>query len=168
MGTRRLRAGLALPAVAGTRVALAGCILALAGCGGSVASRTLSLDQLPLVQGATIVAQARQCDRGTNAFCAIQAVLVDPRFTSSGAFVESEHRRLHSLGWTTSAGDDGDEVAADSPGHKLRVTYATALDDLIGRDENWIKRPWAIWWSLSQSVYARTPAMSIMLEVGPT
>jgi hypothetical protein len=81
--------------------------------------------------------------------------------------VESEHRRLRSLGWTTSAGDNGSEVAADSPGHKLRVTYATALGDLIGFDEKWIKRPWRIAFALSQTIVSRTPAMSIMLEVGP-
>ena len=82
--------------------------------------------------------------------------------------MESEHERLHHLGWTTSAGDDGDEVAADSPGHKLRVTYATALDDMIGLDEKWIQRPWPIWASLSQTMFSRTPAMSVLLEVGPT
>ena len=114
------------------------------------------------------MAQARQCDNGSHAFCAIQAVIVDRRFTSSGAFVRSEHDHLHSLGWTTSAGDDGDEVAADSPGHKLRVTYATALDDLIGIDETWIKRPHAIGLKLSQTMFSGTPAMSIILEVGPT
>ena len=115
-----------------------------------------------------MVTQTRQCDQGENAFCTVQAVLADPRFSSSGAFMESEHRRLRSLGWTTSAGDDGDEVAADSPGHKLRVTYATGLGDLIGRDEKWIKRPWPIWWTLSQQMYRGTPTMSIMLEAGPT
>jgi hypothetical protein len=149
-------------------LALGGCAVALAGCGKGGASGTVSLDRLPLVPGAKIAAQSRQCDRGANAFCAVEAVLVDGRYDSSGAFVESEHEHLHSLGWTTSAGDDGDEVAADSPGHKLRVTYATGIDDLIGIDEKWIKRPWKIWWTLSRTMFTGTPAMSIMLEVGPT
>jgi hypothetical protein len=42
------------------------------------------------------------------------------------------------------------------------------MDDLIGLDEKWIKRPWPIWATLSQSMFSRTPAMSILLEVGPT
>jgi hypothetical protein len=152
----------ALPAL------LAGGSLALAGCGSGGATRPLSLSQLPLVPGATVVAQARQCDGGSHAFCALQAVIVDRRFDSSGAFVKSEQDHLHSLGWTTSAGDDGDEVAADSPGHKLRVTYATAINDLIGIDETWIKRPRAIGLKLAQTMFRGTPAMSILLEVGPT
>lgn len=128
----------------------------------------MSLGQLPLVAGARVIAQTRQCDTGKNAFCAIQAVIVDRRYNSSGAFVEGEQEHLHSLGWTASAGDDGDEVAADGPGHKLRVTYATAIDDMIGLDEKWIKRPWPIWASLSQTLFNRIPAMSILLEAGPT
>lgn len=159
MGARR-----SLPLLA---LALSG--LALAGCGsGGSSPRQLALSQIPLVPGATIVTQARQCDSGTNAFCAVQAVIVDKQAHSSGDLVTNEHSQLHKLGWTTSAGDDGDERAADSPGHKIRVTYATALDDLIGLDEKWIKRPWPIWAGLYQSMYNRTPAMSIMVEVGPT
>jgi hypothetical protein len=146
---------------------IAGCT-ALAGCGTGGASGPLSLNRLPLVPGASVQAKARRCDGGAHAFCAIAAVIVDPRASSSGALVESEHRKLRSLGWTTSAGDDGDEVAADSPGHKIRVTYATALGDLIGYDEAWIKRPWPIGLTLSNLMYSGTPAMSILLEVGPT
>ena len=143
--------------------------LALGGCGSGGASGSLSLRQVPLVPGARVAVQERQCDQGANAFCAIEAVIVAPRFRSSGALVASEHRRLHSLGWTTSAGDDGDEVAADSPGHKVRLTYASALGDLIGLDEKWIKsRPWPIWAALTQSMFSGTPAMSVMLEAGPT
>jgi hypothetical protein len=142
--------------------------LALAGCGSSVPSGRLSVGQLPLVPGASVVAQTRQCDAGANAFCAVQAVIVDKQANSSGALVKAEQDRLNKLGWTTSAGDDGNEVAANSPGHKLRVTYATALNDMIGLDEKWIKRPWPIWAGLSQSLYNQTPAMSILLEVGPT
>jgi hypothetical protein len=144
------------------------CALALTGCGSGGAPRSLSLRQLPLVPGASVATQTRLCDGGSHAFCAIQAVIVDHHAGSSGALVASEQDRLHSLGWTTSAGDDGDEVAADSPGHKLRVTYATAINDLIGLDEKWIKRPWPIWAALSETMFNRTPAMSILLELGPT
>jgi hypothetical protein len=149
-------------------IALAGCVLVLAGCGKGGASRPLSVSQLPLVSGARITTQSRECDTGKNAFCTVEAVIVNPHATSSGAFMDSEQHMLHNLGWTTSAGDDGDEVAADSPGHKLRVTYATAIDDLIGLDEKWIKRPWPIWAALTHSMFNGTPAMSVMLEVGPT
>ncbi|MBV8430317.1 MAG: hypothetical protein JO244_04095, partial [Solirubrobacterales bacterium] len=149
-------------------LALAGSALTIAGCGSGGSSGPLTVNQLPLIQGASVVTQTRLCDGGSNAFCALEAVIADPHASSSGALTRSEHRQLHSLGWTTSAGDDGNEVAADSPGHKLRVTFATGLNDLIGIDEGWIKRPQAIGLSLSQLEIHGTPAMSIMLEEGPT
>lgn len=124
--------------------------------------------QVPLITGASIITQATQCDTGSNPFCAIEAVVVDRSSGSSGALVASEDRRLHQLGWKSSAGDDGDEVAADSPGQALRVTFATGLDDLIGIDEHWIKRSPAITDALDQALFTKAPAMSIMLEVGPT
>ncbi len=145
-------------------MALAGC--ALTGCGASSSSSSLSVGQLPLVDGATVVAQASQCDRGAHAYCAIEAVIVDRRAASSGALIVSEHRRLRKLGWSGSAGDNGDERAAESPGQKLRVTYATAAGDLTGIDLGWIKRPRAISLTLSRLLFERTPAMSVMLEVG--
>jgi hypothetical protein len=153
----------------GARLALAALAVALAGCGGTGGSQSsLDIKRVPLVSGASVVAQARQCDRGTNAFCAVEAVIVDPRFRSSGALVAGEHRQLRKLGWSSMAGDDGDERAAESPGQKLRITYATAANDLIGIDEQWIKRPRNITLTLSQVMFSRTPAMSVMLEVGPT
>jgi hypothetical protein len=155
MWSRRLR--LALPLL----------VVALAGCGQSGASNSLSLAQLPLVKGASIVTQLRQCDLGANAFCAIVAVVADPHAGSAGALVTSEHRYLRKLGWTMGAGDDGDEHAAESRGHKLRVTYATAKDDLTGIDLGWIKRPRALTLTLVRELFDRTPAMSIMLEAGP-
>jgi hypothetical protein len=141
---------------------------ALAGCGSGGSPGPVSLRQLPLIPGASVISETSRCDKGANAFCAIQAVIVDRRAHSSGALVENEHRQLHSLGWTTSAGDDGVEVAADSPGHKLRVTYATAINDLIGIDEKWIVRQRSIGLSLAQTVFSHIPAMSILLQVGPT
>jgi hypothetical protein len=155
MGARRLSlALLALPV--------------LAGCGGAKSTRPVSVDQLPLVPGAKIVTQATQCDTGDNPFCAIEAVVVDRRFGSSGALTASEDRLLHKLGWKSSAGDDGDEAAANSPGQKLRVTFATAINDLVGIDEHWITRSPAITTALGRTLFQRAAAMSIMLEVGPT
>jgi hypothetical protein len=155
MGLRTLR--LALPAL----------VIALGGCGQNASPGSLSLAQLPLVDGASVITQVRQCDRGTNAYCAIEAVIVDRKFSSAGALVASEHRHLRKLGWSGSAGDNGDERAAESPGHKLRVTYATAAGDLVGIDQGWIKRPRSIELTLSRVLFDRTPAISIMLEAGP-
>jgi hypothetical protein len=146
---------------------LAGCALALTACGGSSStSSPLSISQLPLVQGATVASEQRQCDPGSNAFCSVEAVIVDRRFGSSGALLAAEQHQLRTRGWSATAGDNGKERAAESPGHKLRVTYATAEGDLLGSDEGWIKRPRPIVLSLSRVMFDRTPAMSVMLEAG--
>lgn len=100
-------------------------------------------------------------------FCAIEAVIVDRGASSSGDLVTREYNHLHALGWTGAAGDNGAERAANSPGHKLRVTYSTAQGDLTGIDLGWIMRPWPITWSLSRMMFKRIPAMSVMLETGP-
>jgi hypothetical protein len=127
----------------------------------------VSLAQLPLIAGTSVAAQARPCDRGANAYCAIEAVIVGRRYTSSGALVASELHHLRQLGWTGAAGDNGNERAANSPGHRLRVTYSTAIGDLLGLDLGWIKRPRTIVLSLVSTMFERTPAMSIILEMGP-
>lgn len=150
------------------RVALAALALVLAGCGQIGSSRSPTVDQLPLVDGAAVVAQAQQCDKGANAFCAVEAVIVDKHLRSSGELVASEHKHLRKLGWTSMAGDNGDERAAESPGHKLRLTYATAGNDLIGWDLGWIKRAPPIVQALDRQMIDRVPSMSIMLEAGPT
>jgi hypothetical protein len=148
--------------------AVAACALALGSCGGGAsASAPLSLSSLPLVQGASVVTQSSLCDRGANAFCAVTAVIVDRHASSSGALVRREFDYLHALGWTGAAGDEGAERAANSPGHKLHVTYSTAQGDLTGIDLGWIKRAWPITWSLSRTMFQRVPAMSIMFETGP-
>jgi hypothetical protein len=162
MGMRRVR--LALSAATAALLALGG----LAACGSATSTSSLNAGQLPLVPGSRIITQSSQCDQGSNAFCALEAVVVNPQFTSSGALVASEDRLLHQLRWRSSAGDDGDEVARNSPGQKLRLTFATAIDDLIGIDEHWITRSWPIEWTLAHTMMTRTPAMSIMLEQGPT
>jgi hypothetical protein len=161
MRTRRLR--LALPALV---AALAGGMLTLGGCGAGSSSSPLSIDQLPLVGGATVVTQARQCDRGANAYCAIEAVIAGHDYSSSGALVAAERRRLRTMGWSNVAGDNGKERAAESPGHRVRVTYATGSGDLLGVDLGWIKRPRGIALTLSRLMFSGTPAMSVMLEAG--
>jgi hypothetical protein len=93
-------------------------------------------------------------------------VVVDRRYGSSDALVSSEHRKVHSQGWAGVGGDTGDERAAESPGHKLRVTYATAYGELKGIDLKWIQRPRTITMALSRAMFDRDPAMALLLETG--
>ena len=51
---------------------------------------------------------------------------------SSDDLLKGERDDLLAAGWTRVNGDTGDERAAQSPGHKLRVTYASASGDLKG------------------------------------
>ena len=139
---------------------------ALAGCGQGGADQAPALSKLPLVGGARIVSRARQCDPGANAFCALELVLVDPRAPTSTALLASELRSLRQRGWTPTAGDFGQEKAADSPGHKLRLTYGTAAAELEGIDLGWIQRSDTIARSLSGTMFDRASALSLMLEAG--
>jgi hypothetical protein len=138
----------------------------LAGCGGAKAQHVPTLSQLPLVPGSKIAAQARQCDRGSAVFCAIQLVVLDRRYKSSDVLARDESRQLHKLGWSLANGDTAQESAANSPGHKLRLTFATAIGDLEEIDLGLIQRPRPITLALSSSMFDRTAAMSMMLEVG--
>ena len=142
-------------------------VLAVSGCGGgSSKSHQPTLTQLPLVDGANVVAQVRQCDKGANAYCAIEMVITDPRYKTSTDLVDQEHKKLRSHGWTGGTGDTANQKAADSPGHKLRVTYATASGDLRGVDLGSIQRSRKITLALSRALFDQSPAMSVMLEVG--
>jgi hypothetical protein len=141
-------------------------IAGLSACGSSGNDRSPDLARLPLVGGARVVAKATQCDGGANAYCALELVVVDPRFVSSEDLVKQEGDHLLAAGWTRINGDTGDESAAQSPGHKLRVTYATASGDLKGIDLGWIQRSRPIALALSRSLFDRVSAMSVMLELG--
>ncbi|MGI8413818.1 MAG: hypothetical protein ACR2QA_15280 [Solirubrobacteraceae bacterium] len=141
--------------------------LALAGCGGGRgAGVPPSAASLPLVDGATVVAQNRQCDSGANAFCALELVVVDPRYRSSTDLVSGERQHLRAAGWPGVNADTGLQRAAESPGRKLRVTYATAEGDLQGIEQNWIKRPQSIQLALSRALIARDSVISLMVESG--
>jgi hypothetical protein len=147
---------------------LAAAVAGLAGCGGGRSGQaSLSLSQLPLVPGARAVATATQCDKGANAFCALELLVVDRSFSSSGALVTREHQMLRRSGWSQATGDTGDEQAAYSRDRRLQVVYATALGDLTGVDLKWIKRPRSFAIALSRAVFSRRPAMSLILERGP-
>jgi hypothetical protein len=151
-----------------TAQALATCAtaLAVAACGQSSASRHPTLAGLPLTSGTRVVASVNSCDRGANPYCALQLVVVGSRYPSSTALLNSEAKHLRSLGWTKTGGDTGAEMADDSPGHKLRLTYATASDDLRGLDLGWIQRSRPIARALSGVIFDRAPALSLMLETG--
>ncbi len=139
----------------------------LAACGETAGSRLEpKLSALPLVRGAGIVAQTRQCDSGSNAFCALELVVIGRGYQTSNGLLAGEHRLLRAMGWTGAGADTGDEKAADSPGHRLRVTYATAFGDEKGIVLGWIKRSQTITLRLSRALFDRAPAMSVLLETG--
>jgi hypothetical protein len=124
------------------------------------------LAQLPLVPGARVVIRARQCDRGANAFCSLQLVAVDPRYRNSLELWDAERAVIRKAGWSEVDGDTGDERAAESPGHKLRVTYATAYGDLKGIDVGWIHRSHRIAIALSRTMFDNAAALSFELDPG--
>ncbi len=142
--------------------------LLLAGCGGSGTKHVPTVAHLPLVPGARIVTQVRRCDPGANAYCAWELVVVAPRYTSSDVLMVAERHHLLRLGWSTANAETGEQEAANSPGHRLRVTYATASGDLRGIDLGWIKRSQAVTMTLSRTMFEHTAAMSMLLETGPS
>jgi hypothetical protein len=141
-------------------------VLALAGCGSGANRGPPKLGQLPLVPGSKVVAQAIQCDKGANAFCGLELVVVNPRYKTSEDLVNAEHDLVHKSGWPGVGADTGDQRAAESPGHKLRVTYATAYGDLQGVDLGWIRRKAYIAKALSRTLFDHSSAMSVELDRG--
>ncbi|MGO9956602.1 MAG: hypothetical protein ACLP50_11560 [Solirubrobacteraceae bacterium] len=138
----------------------------LAGCGGSSAGRGPELNGVPLTAGTRIIAHVRRCDSGANPYCAVQLVVVGSGYPSSGALAASEQQYLSALSWSSSQGDFGQELAAESPGHRLRLTYAPADLELEGIDLGWIQRAPLIGRALSSTMFDRVPALSLMLETG--
>jgi hypothetical protein len=138
------------------------------GCGQGGGGKAPELSGLPLVSGARVVQQVRKCDRGANAFCALEIVIVASRYRDSLDLLAGEQGHLRSLGWTGASPEIGEERAADSPGHKLRVTYATAYGDLKGIDLGWIHRSRKTAVALSHALFDHAPTLSMMLEQGPT
>lgn len=121
---------------------------------------------IPLVPGAEIAVQTRACDRGSRAFCSIDLVVVDRHYISSDVLARDESHVLRKHGWSLADGDTSLQSAANSPGHKLRLTFATATGDLRQIDLGTIIRPWPITYALSSTMFDRTAAMSMRLEVG--
>jgi hypothetical protein len=148
-------------------VALAAAVaLAVAACGGHNAQHTPNLAQLPLVDGTRVVTSVRTCDPGKNAYCAWELVVSGARYRSSEALLKALHHYLRVRGWTSANADTGQQRAQDSPGHRLRVTYATADGDLRGIDLGWIKRSRPVQLALSRSIFEHVPTLSILYEAG--
>jgi hypothetical protein len=140
---------------------------AIAGCGANKPQTSPDASAIPLVPGAHVAVQARACDdQGSHSFCAIDLVVVDHGYESSDVLAKDESAVLRRSGWSSADGDTGLQSAANSPGHKLRLTYATAAGDLQAIDLGYIGRPWPIQYALSNSMFDRTAAMSMMLEDG--
>jgi hypothetical protein len=137
---------------------------ALAGCGGGARSPTLA--SLPLVPGAHVVTNVRRCDQGSKPYCALELVVADSHYESSRALVLAERNLLRASHWTGASAQTADELADESPGHKLRVTYATAYGDLKGINLGWIQRTRQIQRSLSAQMFAGATAMSAQIQSG--
>jgi hypothetical protein len=151
------------------RLGVAGALalaVATAGCGSSQADRTPTTSAVPLLPGAQIATQVRKCDSGSHPFCTVELVVVDHRYQSSDIFAHDESKHLRKAGWSLADGDTSTESSANSPGHKLRLTYSTAADDLQQIDLGQITRARPITLALSDSMFDRAAAMSMMLEVG--
>jgi hypothetical protein len=139
----------------------------LAGCGGASASQRIpTAASVPLIPGSRIVTRVRACDEGSNPYCAIDLVVSNRSYNSSDILLRDEGRLLKKDGWSLAHGDTGAQSAANSPGHKLRLTFSTAAGDLQEVDLGAINRPWPIVFSLSSSMFARAATMSMMLEIG--
>jgi hypothetical protein len=138
---------------------------ALAGCGAS-GGHTPSLAGLPLPRGAAVTLKERTCDRGANAYCSLQLVVVGRHYQTSQQLVRAERRLLEHHHWAHENAPVGIELAADSPSDRIRVTYATAGNDLQGVDRGWIKRVRPVTLALSHAMFANTSAMSMLLVLG--
>ena len=139
--------------------------VALAGCG---QTRYQGTPEVPLLSGARVLQQIKRCDQGSNVFCALDMVVAaPPEYTSGGEFLKHERRYLRQLGWSLQLGEIRQERSAVSPGHRLRVVYATAAGDLLAIDLGWIQRPTSIARMLSRTMLDGIPAISLMVEAGP-
>ena len=143
---------------------IAAVVIVASGRGGT--PRDIGLRNIPMVPGAHVLTMVRSCDPGVHPYCALQVVIVGDRYRTSQALRKTYGARLHTLGWSTTKGPDGNETAADSPGHELRLTFATPYEDLLGIDSNWIQRTKTVSHALSAAMFARAPTLSLMLLRG--
>ena len=138
----------------------------LAGCGPGGPDRTPSLRKLPLAHGTRVTVESRRCNIGANAYCALQLVVVGSSYRTSAQLLAKERAALLEQGWTLTRAGNGLEHAADSPGNKLHVIYATASSELQGVDLGWIRRARRVTLALSQSIFSHTATLALVLEFG--
>jgi hypothetical protein len=143
--------------------AIAGVALAACGSSGSLGP---SLAGLPLPPGAQVAVNKRTCDRGANAYCSLQIVVTSRSFRSSLDLLHAERQMLGHHRWAQAEAPIGLELAADSPGDHLRVTYATATSELEGVDLGWIHRARPVTLALSHAIFAHRSALSMLLVLG--
>ena len=126
------------------------------------------LSQLPLVPGARFQVQERVCDSGSNAYCAWELVVADRALPGLERAVRG--RASRSCSAATGAAPTATsprQHAADSPGHRLRVTYANPVDELTGIAIFGVRRSQAGGAGAVQGRVHRTPpVISMLLEVG--
>jgi hypothetical protein len=148
-------------------VVLAGSLGAVA-CGQGSPAGAPVVSAVPLASGARVVARVRRCDPGVHAYCAQELVIAAPpaRYPSSEALQTAETQRLTSAGWASAEGDTTHERSAESPGSRLRLTYATGQEDLQAVDLGTVDRAPAIARALARNMFRRTPALSLILESG--
>ncbi|MGO9903693.1 MAG: hypothetical protein ACLP0J_29420 [Solirubrobacteraceae bacterium] len=139
--------------------------MALAGCGSSGA-RVPPRWGLPLVPGTRVSVDARVCDKGADAFCARELVITGASYRSSNGLLADEHQLLRARGWQRIDATTGAEYGADSPGDKLRISYATAWEELSAVDYGWIKRKRLVALALSKALITHTPTLSVLLQYG--
>jgi hypothetical protein len=118
------------------------------------------------VDGAHVVTSAGRCDQGANPYCTLELVIVDRNYKSARDLVVAERDLLTHRGWTAVAPPTADELADESPGHNLRVTYATAYGDLKGVDLGWVERSLEVRRSLGEQLFAGAPAISALVQSG--
>jgi len=140
--------------------------VALGGCGPGGGERVPPLSGLPLAGGARVTVRVRTCNAGVRAFCGLELVVVGSGVRNSGQLLSEESRLLRRRGWTATDADVGVERAADSPGDRLELTYATADSDLEAIDLGWIHRAQPVARALSRSLFAHAPALSMFLQDG--
>jgi len=139
---------------------------ALAGCARGGNPRSVGSSEVPLPRGTHVVRKVRSCDRGANAYCSVQLVVVGAGYGTSAALLTGEAAALKQAGWTSTLGPQGKEKGSDSPGHNLRLTYSTAYEDLLALDSGYIQRTPALGRALAGVVFAGSPALSLILERG--
>ena len=138
----------------------------LAGCGQGSTPAAASLREVPLAPATKVVWQARQCDQGSHAYCSLQFVVAGPGYASSAALRDAQRVVLRRAGWTAARGNTDAERSATSPGGKLRLTLATAFNDLLGAEQGTIDLAPGVMRALSRQLFSRTPALSATLQTG--